>query len=603
MPSDRKIVPIKYTSRDFQTIKDDLTQYAKRYYSDTFRDFNEASFGSLMLDTVAYVGDILSFYLDYQANESFLETAIEYENIIKLGRQLGYKFQGSPTSYGTVALYITVPASTTSPVPDTDYMPVLRRGTSFASENGTGYILNENVDFADTANETVVAAVDPDTGVPTSFAIRAYGQVISGDISRETVDIGDYTRFLKVMVPGSDVAEIVSIVDSEGHQYYEVEHLSQNTIWVETDNKGSHTDTVATIMKPVIVPRRFSVINERSKTFLQFGYGSEENLRTNLIPDPSNVLLDVHGKNYTSETSFDPTKLTQTDKFGVAPANTTLTINFRNNISTRVNAAVGGISKVKSSDFVFPAFERGENLLSSKMTSVATSLEVTNQDPIVGDVAVPSSKELKTRIYGNYAAQNRAVTHQDYESIAYTMPRQFGAIKRVRVIQDKDSFKRNLNMYVISEDTEGKLIASNSVIKNNLKRWLTRYKMINDTIDILDTFILNIGIDFTAISVRGSNKFDVLASANDYLRNYVLGRTWDIGERFYISDIYGVLRAVPGLLDVVDVKITTQGGAQYSSLPFDINERTDPDGRYIDIPKNVIVEVKFPDADVRGTIK
>ena len=127
--------------------------------------------------------------------------------------------------------------------------------------------------------------------------------------------------------------------------------------------------------------------------------------------------------------------------------------------------------------------------------------------------------------------------------------------------------------------------------------------MINDTIDILDAFILNIGIDFTAVSARGSNKFDVLAAANSYLRDYVLGRTWDIGERFYISDIYGVLRAVPGLLDVVDVKITAKSGAQYSSLPFDIDERTDPDGRYIDIPKNVIVEVKFPDADVRGTIK
>ena len=80
----RKIVPIKYTSREFNSIKRDLTEYAKRYYPDSFQDFNEASFGALMLDTVAYVGDVLSFYLDYQANESFLDTAVEYNNIIRL---------------------------------------------------------------------------------------------------------------------------------------------------------------------------------------------------------------------------------------------------------------------------------------------------------------------------------------------------------------------------------------------------------------------------------------------------------------------------------------------------------------------------------------
>ena len=52
---------IKYTSRDFTTIKNDLLDYAKRYYPNQFRDFSANSFGSLMLDTVSYVGDILSF--------------------------------------------------------------------------------------------------------------------------------------------------------------------------------------------------------------------------------------------------------------------------------------------------------------------------------------------------------------------------------------------------------------------------------------------------------------------------------------------------------------------------------------------------------------
>ena len=602
MPS-RKVVPVKYTSRDFQSIKDDLVNYAKRYYSDTFKDFNEASFGSLMLDTVSYVGDVLSFYLDYQANESFLDTAIEYENVVKLGRQFGYKFRGAPTSYGTVAVYITVPAASTGLGPDSDYIPILRRGSTFSSVDGVGYILNENIDFSDASNEVVVADVNSTTGVPTSYAIRAYGQVISGDISTEEITIGDFTRFLKVTVPAANIAEILSVEDAEGHRYYEVENLSQNTLFVEVANQGADSATVGALIKPIVVPRRFVVINDADTTQLQFGYGSEENLTTNLIPDPSNVVLNIHGKNYVTDTSFDPSKLTKTDKFGVAPNNTTLTVTFRNNSTERTNAAVGAIVNVRKRNFVFPKEEEGTTLLASKQTTVITSLEVTNQEPIIGDVALPTSEEIKTRIYGNYSAQNRAVTLQDYEAMVYNMPPQFGSIKRVTVIQDKNSFKRNLNMYVIAEDNEGKLVAANSTLKNNLKSWITKYKMLNDTVDILDAYILNIGISFTAVSNRNANKFDVLAAANDYLREYMLSRTYDIGERFYISDVYGVLRAVPGLLDVVDVTVTQRTGALYSSIPFNISDRIDPDGRYIDIPKNVIVEVKYPDNDIKGIIR
>ena len=85
--------PIKYTNREFDSIKSDLVQYAKRYYPEIYRDFNQASFGSLMLDTVAYIGDVLSFYLDYQVNESFLDSAAEFSNVVRLSKQLRYKYR------------------------------------------------------------------------------------------------------------------------------------------------------------------------------------------------------------------------------------------------------------------------------------------------------------------------------------------------------------------------------------------------------------------------------------------------------------------------------------------------------------------------------
>ena len=125
----KRKTPINYTARDFDSIKDELVQYAKRYYPETFRDFNQASFGALMLDMVSYVGDNLSFYLDYQANESFFDTATERKNIIRHSKQMGYKFRGTPASTGICDFFITVPANTSGLGPDMNYLPILKVGT------------------------------------------------------------------------------------------------------------------------------------------------------------------------------------------------------------------------------------------------------------------------------------------------------------------------------------------------------------------------------------------------------------------------------------------------------------------------------------------
>jgi len=598
----KRITPINYTSRDFSSIKLDLIEYAKRYYPDTYKDFNEASFGSLLLDTVSYVGDILSFYLDYQVNESFLETSNQYDNLVKIGKQLGYKFNPAPTAHGIVALYAIIPANSTGLGPDSDYFPILRRGSSFSSRGGAKFILNQNVDFSDPENETVVADVDQATGVPNSYAVRAYGQVISGEFRTEIIEIGDYKKFRTVRIGGPAISEVTSVRDSEGHQYFEVDHLSQNTVFVEVANQGTTRNTVKTILKPIIVPRRFTVERELGSTFIQFGYGSEENLQNNLLVDPSNITLKVHGKNYVSDPSFDPAKLTKTDKFGVAPANTTLVVVYRVNTGRSINASVGAVNAVNEKVLVFPSIQEGALLTPAKQSSVVGSIEVTNPSPIVGSVDLPTSDELKKRIYGHHAAQNRAVTRQDYVSLMYSMPSQLGAIKRVNIVQDSDSFKRNLNIYVVSQDPNGALVQANSALKSNVKNWIKRYKMINDTVDILDTFIVNIGIEFTAVASPGINKYDLSQAGISFLANRLASRKRDIGERFHITDIYQVLDAVPGLLDVVDVKVVRRIGGSYSNTVLFLDELTDPDGRFIDVPENVILEIKFPNADIKGTI-
>ena len=194
----KRNIPINYTSRDFNSIQQDLLNYAKRYYPETFKDFSEASFGSLMLDTVAYVGDIMSFYLDYQVNESFIDSSVEYDNILRLAKQMGYKYQGSQSTTGMVSLYAIIPANAVGLGPNTDYMPILKRGTTFASSAGGSYILTEDVRFDNPSNAVVAATVDSTTGLPNSYAVKAHGQVISGKFNVETVTVGTFEKFRKV---------------------------------------------------------------------------------------------------------------------------------------------------------------------------------------------------------------------------------------------------------------------------------------------------------------------------------------------------------------------------------------------------------------------
>ena len=599
--SNKKLQPIDYTSRDFESIRRDLENYAKRYYPDTYKDFNEASFGSLMLDTVAYVGDILSFYLDYQANESFLDTAIEYNNVVRLARQMGFKLNTAPSSHGVLTLYIEVPSDAVNMGPDLDYAPRLAMGSTFSSIGGGQYTLVEDVDFAQTSNQVVLGKVNSSTGAITSYIIRSQARAVSGRTSFQEVTVGNFQRFLKVNLETSNVAEVLSVTDSEGHVYYEVDNLSQNIIYKAIPNSNSSTsNTVKNLLKAVPVARRFILERIAGKAFIQFGYGSDSELLSESVVDPSNLVLQLPGRNYINDMNFDPTKLISTDKFGIAPANTTLRIGYRSNTTQDVNTAVGTIITVNRPIF---RFTNQGALLQSKRNAVIESLEVSNDEPFVGDISLPTSDEIKQRVQGYFATQNRAVTAQDYQTICYAMPDKFGAIKRAAVLRDFDELKRNLNIYVVSQNASGKLTAANVTIKNNLRNWILQYKMINDTVDILDAAIVNFGIKYSLAIDLSANRYTVLSKATAALREFLFRNQYDVGESITIAEFYKVLQKVDGVVDVYDIGITGRVGAMYARVSYDFNKNLSADGRYILADPNVIFELKFPNIDIEGSIR
>jgi hypothetical protein len=598
MGNDKKKTPaINYTNRDFSSIRGDLTQIAERFYPDTFQDFSEASFGAMMLDAVAYVGDQLSFYLDYNVNESFLDTSYQLDNIIRHGRIMGYKDSGRPSVYGTVALYVLVPASETGLGPEQNYIPVVKRGTRFSSTSGQSFVLTDDVDMSISTNPVVVARTNATSGAPTYYAIKAYGKVVSGFFNTETIEVGDFERFKTISLSSPNVAEIISVFDSEGNEYFEVENLSQDTVFKTLTNKNYKNDNVPSVMKPLLVNRKFTTNFDSGGVTLQFGSGDE--LSGDVVAEPQSLAVQVFGKTYVTDTSFDPSRIISNKYYGIVPQNTTLTIFYRQTNPVNSNVAAGGINVVSSRIVEFSDITQ---LNATEVSSVRNSLEVTNETPIAGNVSNPTPAEIKQRIYDTFPTQNRAVTQKDYENLVYRMPANFGSVKRCSVQKDPDSQKRNLNVYVISEDSEGKLEASNMTIKENVKTWLNEYRMINDTVDILDPFIINLGINFVIRPEMNVDKFKVLNDCVDALATEFSTPLF-IGEALSKSKIFNILNNVPGVNDTVKAQIINKNSTNYSNVFFSIQENMSPDGNMLVCPKNAIFELKFPEVDIKGKLR
>jgi hypothetical protein len=336
---------------------------------------------------------------------------------------------------------------------------------------------------------------------------------------------------------------------------------------------------------------------DETGTYLQFGYGTDEEITTTDIAEPSQVTLQMSGRPFITDSAFDPTKLLDSNTLGVAPSNTTLTVLFYQNDSDSVNVAQGNLNKVLISSMTFP---NANGLTDGLQSSVKASLEVSNDVAIVGNTALPTSEEIRYRSYAAKAAQQRSVTRNDYEAYIYMMPASFGSIKRAAVVNDPSSSNRRLSVYVISEDSSGNLVTSNQTIKENVKIWLNKNKMLNDNIDIYDARILNIGFDYEIIVHPTMDKVEVLNSVNRALANEMANKMY-IGEPFYITNIFNIINKVDGVVDTTKVTPILRTGTGYNSAPVSIEEMKSMDGTYIMAPRNVIFEIKNFNTDIRGT--
>ena len=282
---------------------------------------------------------------------------------------------------------------------------------------------------------------------------------------------------------------------------------------------------------------------------------------------------------------------------GIAPSNTTLSVKVVRNDFEFANAPAGSVVNLTNK---IVTFNDRTSLSETLANEAIDSLECFNEEPILGDLSTPTEEEIKLRTKSIYASQNRAVTNQDYVSMIYSMPGKFGSVKRAKIENDKDSLKRNLNIYVVSEDINEKLIGTNVSIKNNLKNWLINYRMMSDTFDILDAVVVNIGLDYEVIVHQNFNKLETIVECNREIEEYFSIKS-EIGESLYLNDIYNVLNNLESVVDVTSVKVRSLSGGEYYPLSYNIDANLSLDERVLFIPSDHIYELRFPDTDIRGT--
>lgn len=603
----RPIRQRRYLNKDFQSLRADLIQYARTYYPDRIQDFSENSLGGLFVDMNAYVGDVMSFYLDHQFGELLPSTAVEVANIENAVRAAGVEITGNSPAVVDLDFVIEVPAVKvgTTYQPEPTLLPIIREGTVCAANNGTRFELTEDLDYSELDDdgeldaEIRLGSVASD-GTPSTYLIKKTGLCISGFTRTETFVIGNnFVPFRRITLASEDVTEIISVLDSEGNNYYKVDSLTQDTVFNGISNFRSDSDLVELLLEILPAPYRYTSETDISSrlTSLVLGGGTAESLDNDIIPDPSQFAVPLFRKKTFDRFSIDPNKMLQTRTLGVAPQNTTLSILYRYGGGLSHNVAANTIRTISTLRMTFPQIPSP-----ALAASVRASTDVTNVEPAAGGENSPTIEELKSKIPAARNAQKRIASREDVLARVYTMPSNFGRVFRAGMRSNPNNPLAS-QLFVVSRDANRNLTTSPDSLKENLITYLNSFRMLSDAIDILDAPIVNMGLDFEIVTDSDVNKSVVISNVIAKLRQFFRTENFQIDQPIKKSDINNIIYNTDGVLSVTEVRFRsfsgTNNGRVYSNNSFNI--ATNTVRGLIFPPPGGIFELKYPDFDIRGS--
>jgi len=601
----------KFLNKDFNSFKADLLDYARVYFPNANQDFSENSLGGLFLDFASYTGDVQSFYLDHQFHETDPTTAVEVVNIERHLRNSGVQIVGSAPAVVQQTFFIEVPATTDStPVPDRTALPIFGASTTLQADNGTYFELVEDIDFSEVdADGNLIAQVAVSNrniqNAATSFILSKKGPCISGFRAVESFSVGSFVPFKTFTLSRENVTEVISVVDSENNDYYEVEHLSQDTVFKAVTNKTNNSALNNLFIEDNLVvtpaPYRFTKnmsLNTRLTT-LTFGGGSAASLDNDIVPDPSDFAVPLYGKRNFSRFTIDPGKLLQTSTLGTIVPNATLSVAYRYGGGLSHNVIARSLRNIISMVMTFP-----NNPSARVAQSVRGSVSTINEQDAGGGEDPPSINDLKARIPSARASQGRVVSKPDLLARIYTMPSNFGRVFRAAIHPNPNN-PLSSRLYVISRNSSGQLVVSPDSLKDNLVRYLNQYRLISDALDILDAPVINIKVKFSVVidPTYSANKNIVLQAVIKRLRDYFGQKKLELDQPIVIADLQNLIFNNPGVLSVGEIKIEnvfgTVGSRSYSSVQYDIDTNTEKG--IVFGSQGSIFEVRYSDVDLIGS--
>ena len=605
---------INYLNKDFTEYRAQLINYAQTYFPTTYTDFSETSPGMMFIEQAAYVGDVLSFYLDNQIQENYVQYARQDNNLYQMAYMFGYKPNVTTLASTDVDFYQLVPSKVSGSqyVPDYDYALYVNANTTISTRTGTPIIftIEDPIDFtvSSSDNPTTVSIAQISSGNPTQYLLKKTAKAFSGQINTTTVNVGSPQEFLTIDIQANKIAGIVDIFDSDGNQWYEVDYLGQdlvfdgikNTNINDPDNYSAGNDTPY-ILKTKQVQNRFTsrFINDTTLQ-LQFGSGNPNDTTEEVIPNSFNVGIGLPFQQSKLTAAYSPTNFIFTNTYGVAPSNTTLTIRYYTGGGTSSNILANTLTNPNTNNIQFIKGGLDSTLASTVFSSIATNNPIAASGGSDGDTI----QEIRNNILSNYGSQQRNVTADDYLVRALSMPSKFGTVSKALTQKpDAKSANTTLDIFVLSQDINGNLATASNTLKENIKTYLNQYRMIGDSISIKDAFIINFGIEFEIITLPNYNNNKVLERCILELKTYFNIDRWQINQPIIINPLFVLLDEVEGVQTVKKIQFKNLAGVSkgYTQYAYDMEGATQ-NGTIFPSLDPSIFEIKFPNVDIKGQV-
>lgn len=608
----KEVKQVKYLNKDRESFKADLVEYAKTYFPNINEDYSEPSFAGLVLDMAAYVGDVTSFYLDHQFHELDAETAVETQNIERELRKAGVPIVGSSPAVVTQTFIIEVPAVGTPPEPDFTSLPVIHAGTIVPSQNGTLFELSTDIDFSekDSSGNLVatrqVAKTNNSTNAPTSFYLSRKGECISGFRNTETFNIGSFRPFQKFSLSKENITEIIDVRDNFGNVYYQVDYLTQDTVYKAIPNANEYDnkevdDTLIVVAAPYRFVSNMS-LNTRL-TSLTFGGGSALTTADDIVPDPSEFSLPLYGKRTFSRFAINPGNLLQTKTLGIVVPNSTITVTYRCGGGLSHNVSKRSIRGVTNLIMTFP---NGPSTAVAQF--VRNNIDSINDVDALGGEDAPNISELKLRIPGVRASQSRIVTKEDLLARIYTMPSNFGRVYRAAVHANQSNPLAS-KLFIVSRNKNNQLCVSPDSLKKNLAKFLNQYRITNDAIDIFDAMVINLKLEFSISVDPNQNRNVVVQNVLNRVKTYFSTKNFSIDQPIVYDDIQNIIYNTLGVMSVENIALKNVHGVvgssdeprEYSTIQFDVEANTFR--KIVFPPVGGIFSVKYPEYDIVASVR